>query len=67
MIFNNHRLADLLQNGAVMGRHFQPYEAHIPYLLQVNVYIASHSQPFWNFLTILSFSFSFSLIITCMV
>ena len=28
------RLADLLRNGTIMGRPFQPYEAHIPYLLQ---------------------------------
>lgn len=29
------RLADLLLNGAVMGRSFQPYESHIPFMLQV--------------------------------
>jgi DNA polymerase zeta len=28
------RLADLLRNGTIMGRPFQPYEVHIPYLLQ---------------------------------
>ncbi|KAK0390713.1 hypothetical protein NLU13_0216 [Sarocladium strictum] len=28
------RLADLLQQGAVMKRKFQPYEAHLQYLLQ---------------------------------
>jgi len=28
------RLADLLRNGTIMGRQFQPYEVHIPYLLQ---------------------------------
>lgn len=34
-IFVACRAADLLLGGAVMGRVFQPYEAHIPYLLQV--------------------------------
>lgn len=29
-----NKLADLLRNGGVMGRAIQPYEAHIPYLLQ---------------------------------
>jgi DNA polymerase zeta len=29
-----HRLADLLRNGSIMGRPLQPYEVHIPYLLQ---------------------------------
>ena len=29
------RLSDLLLAGAVMGRSFQPHEAHIPYMLQV--------------------------------
>ncbi|KAF3760084.1 Rev3, catalytic subunit of DNA polymerase zeta [Cryphonectria parasitica EP155] len=28
------RLADLLQQGAIMKRRFQPYEAHLQYLLQ---------------------------------
>ncbi|SPQ19737.1 b8231684-30ab-4494-a2bb-b7a53b47e0f7 [Thermothielavioides terrestris] len=28
------RLADLLQQGLIMGRKFQPYEAHLQYLLQ---------------------------------
>jgi len=28
------RLADLLRNGSIMGRIIQPYEVHIPYLLQ---------------------------------
>ena len=28
------RLADLLRNGSIMGRPMQPYEVHIPYLLQ---------------------------------
>lgn len=28
------RLADILQQGLVMGRKFQPYEAHLQYLLQ---------------------------------
>ncbi|KAG7291544.1 hypothetical protein NEMBOFW57_001563 [Staphylotrichum longicolle] len=28
------RLADLLQQGVIMGRKFQPYEAHLQYLLQ---------------------------------
>src|SRR5271169_5835710 len=28
------RLADLLRNGTIMGRCMQPYEVHIPYLLQ---------------------------------
>ncbi|KAK4242067.1 hypothetical protein C8A03DRAFT_29811 [Achaetomium macrosporum] len=28
------RLADVLQQGLVMGRQFQPYEAHLQYLLQ---------------------------------
>ncbi|KAK3382010.1 hypothetical protein B0H63DRAFT_395770 [Podospora didyma] len=28
------RLADLLQQGLVMGQRFQPYEAHLQYLLQ---------------------------------
>ncbi|KAK3944003.1 hypothetical protein QBC46DRAFT_416957 [Diplogelasinospora grovesii] len=28
------RLADLLQQGAIMGRALQPYEAHLQYLLQ---------------------------------
>lgn len=29
------RVVDLLQNGAIFSKVFQPYEAHIPYLLQV--------------------------------
>eukprot|EP00794_Sanderia_malayensis_P000337 gene337-969_t len=29
-----NRLEELLLNGAIMNRVFQPYEAHIPYLLQ---------------------------------
>jgi hypothetical protein len=29
------RAAQLLLSGAVLGRRFQPYEAHIPYLLQI--------------------------------
>lgn len=28
------RLADLLRNGSIMGKTIQPYEVHIPYLLQ---------------------------------
>jgi DNA polymerase zeta len=28
------RLADLLRNGSIMSRKMQPYEVHIPYLLQ---------------------------------
>ncbi|XP_029174369.1 DNA polymerase zeta catalytic subunit [Nylanderia fulva] len=28
------RTADLLQNGAILNQTFQPYEAHIPYILQ---------------------------------
>src|SRR5436305_9940055 len=28
------RLADLLRNGSIMGESMQPYEVHIPYLLQ---------------------------------
>src|SRR5208282_3755120 len=28
------RLADLLRSGSIMGRSMQPYEVHIPYLLQ---------------------------------
>ncbi|KAL2136842.1 hypothetical protein VTI74DRAFT_1056 [Chaetomium olivicolor] len=28
------RLADLLQQGLIMGKRFQPYEAHLQYLLQ---------------------------------
>ena len=28
------KLADLLANGAVMGRRMQPFEAHLPYSLQ---------------------------------
>ena len=31
------RVASLLQGGAVLGRCFQPYEAHIPFLLQFKV------------------------------
>ncbi|KAJ3341524.1 DNA polymerase zeta [Gonapodya sp. JEL0774] len=32
--FSCSRAADLLSSGAVLGRPFQPHEAHIPYLLQ---------------------------------
>ncbi len=28
------KAADLLQSGACMGTHFQPYESHLPYHLQ---------------------------------
>ena len=28
------RLADILRDGSIMGRPMQPYEVHIPYLLQ---------------------------------
>jgi len=31
------RAADVLFAGAVMNRIFQPYEAHIPYILQVRL------------------------------
>jgi hypothetical protein len=31
------RAAMLLQGGGIMGRRFQPYESHIPYLLQFKV------------------------------
>ena len=34
--FFDFRVVSLLQNGAVMNKVFQPHEAHIPYLLQVN-------------------------------
>ena len=33
------RVVSLLQNGAIMNKVFQPHEAHIPYLLQVNYYL----------------------------
>jgi hypothetical protein len=33
------RAAMLLQGGGIMGRRFQPYESHIPYLLQFKVRI----------------------------
>uniref|UniRef100_A0A8C7GGX1 DNA polymerase zeta catalytic subunit n=1 Tax=Oncorhynchus kisutch TaxID=8019 RepID=A0A8C7GGX1_ONCKI len=29
------RVCELLQGGAVMNKHYQPHEAHIPYLLQL--------------------------------
>ncbi|XP_011292459.1 DNA polymerase zeta catalytic subunit [Musca domestica] len=28
------RAANLLQNGAIMNKHFHPHEAHVPYILQ---------------------------------
>lgn len=28
------RLADLFRSGAILGRSYQPYESHVPYLLQ---------------------------------
>ncbi|KAK3365131.1 hypothetical protein B0T24DRAFT_537026 [Lasiosphaeria ovina] len=31
------RLADILQQGLIMGRKFQPYEAHLQYLLQFKI------------------------------
>ncbi len=31
------KAAGLLQAGGILGRRFQPYEAHIPYLLQLKV------------------------------
>ena len=31
------RLAELLLAGAIMNQVFQPFEAHIPYVLQVRV------------------------------
>ncbi|KAK9830528.1 hypothetical protein WJX72_012277 [[Myrmecia] bisecta] len=31
------KVAALMQNGAVLGRSFQPHEAHVPYLLQLKV------------------------------
>jgi hypothetical protein len=31
------KVATLLQAGAVLGRRFQPYESHIPFLLQLKV------------------------------
>jgi len=31
------RASELLLAGAVMGRRFQPFEAHVPYLLQIKV------------------------------
>lgn len=31
------RAAALLQAGTCMGRRFQPYESHIPFLLQIKV------------------------------
>jgi hypothetical protein len=35
------RAATLLQGGAVAGRKFQPYESHIPFLLQLKVCCAA--------------------------
>lgn len=37
------KVAMLLQAGAVMGRHFQPSESHIPFLLQIKVSRATTS------------------------
>jgi hypothetical protein len=34
------RVAELLLAGTVMNRVFQPHETHIPYVLQVNKFIA---------------------------
>ncbi len=31
------KVAAMLQNGAIMQRRFQPYETHIPFLLQLKV------------------------------
>ncbi len=31
------KAASLLQAGAVLGRRFQPYESHLPFLLQLKV------------------------------
>ena len=36
LCFFDFRVVSLLQNGAIMNKVFQPHEAHIPYLLQVN-------------------------------
>lgn len=36
-LYNPHyikRVTKLLENGAILGKVFQPYESHIPYLLQ---------------------------------
>jgi hypothetical protein len=35
------RASLLLGSGAVLGRRFQPYEAHIPFLLQLKVWWCS--------------------------
>ena len=47
------RVVNLLQNGAVMNKVFQPHEAHIPYLLQVNRPLHHHLAwaVLWEFLT----------------
>lgn len=31
------KTAAILQSGCILGRHWQPFEAHIPYLLQFKV------------------------------
>lgn len=35
------RTAALLQAGGIMGRRFQPYESHVPYLLQFKVQVST--------------------------
>lgn len=41
------KAASLLQAGAVLGRRFQPYESHLPYLLQLKVSPAGLPEPWW--------------------
>lgn len=35
------RAAGLLQAGGILGRRFQPYESHLPYLLQFKVHFCT--------------------------
>ncbi|XP_046848522.1 DNA polymerase zeta catalytic subunit-like isoform X2 [Xenia sp. Carnegie-2017] len=32
------KLVDLLQNGAILNKSFQPHEAHVPYILQIKIF-----------------------------
>ncbi len=39
------KAARLLESGAVLGRKFQPYESHIPYLLQFKARLPASLEP----------------------
>jgi hypothetical protein len=42
------RAANLLQNGAIMGKVYQPHESHVPYILQFFIDFNLYGMSFLN-------------------